>query len=444
MSVFDGKRLTQDTLQLDLDGLRRGIYSDKYFENIRRMLSKLASEGYNYSGSSPRLNDVQHYNLPDAKVEMQIFTRRDPFALVGGMDAVTTMLKHCTGYWDDGGGFVNTAADLEVDAVQDGVKAEYQGDLMHVTPVLKIYGTYRYFAHLETTILGYLTRISRIATNVYHVLVAAQGKNVLFFPARFDLPDVQAAGGYAYWLAVQRYNHDYSRNVRPFISTDAQGRWWGGQGGGTVPHAVIAVFLADTAESMVQYAHTQSIGVPRIALVDFENDCVNTSLAVAKAMFDAYRYHHDNDNPEMAKKYKLDGVRLDTSGQLVDKSLAEAEDHYGVNPALVRAVRDALDAAWQHWNLDESWQRHAQQYCSEIQIVCTGGFNAERISAFERENVPVDTYGVGSALMRNDGPTNTDFSADVVRVFVNNEWLPIAKVGRQPNDNPDLERVSLE
>lgn len=444
MSIFDGKRLTQDTLQLDLDGLRRGIYSDKYFENIRRMLNKLAAEGYTYRGSSPRLNDVQHYNLPDAKVEMQFFTRRDPFALVGGMDAVTTMLKHCTGYWDDGGAFVNMAAELEVDAVQDGVKAEYEGDLMHVTPVLKICGTYRYFAHLETTILGYLTRISRIATNVYHVLVAAQGKNVLFFPARFDLPDVQAADGYAYWLAVQRYNHDYDQHVRPFISTDAQGRWWGGQGGGTVPHAVIAVFLADTAESMVQYAHTQPIGVPRIALVDFENDCVNTSLAVAEAMFYAYRYHYDSGDAETAKKFKLDGVRLDTSGQLVDKSLEEVEGNYGVNPALVRAVRVALDTAWQNWNLDESWQQRAQRYCSEIQIVCTGGFNADKIGAFERDNVPVDTYGVGSALMRNDSNTNTDYSADVVRVLVNNEWLPMAKMGRQPNENPDFERVNLE
>jgi nicotinate phosphoribosyltransferase len=46
--------------------------------------------------------------------------------------------------------------------------------------------------------------------------------------------------------------------------------------------------------------------------------------------------------------------------------------------------------------------------------------------------------------MRNDKDTNTDFSADVVRVFVNNEWLSMAKVGRQPNENPDLERVSLE
>ena len=62
---------------------------------------------------------------------------------------------------------------------------------------------------LETPILGVLTRASRIATNVYEVLRVCSGKPVLFFPARFDLPEVQAVDGYAYWLAVQRYNCDH-------------------------------------------------------------------------------------------------------------------------------------------------------------------------------------------------------------------------------------------
>ncbi len=71
---------------------------------------------------------------------------------------------------------------------------------------IKIRGRYQDFALLETPILGILTRASRIATNVYEVLRVCNGKPVLFFPARFDLPEVQAVDGYAYWLAVQRYN----------------------------------------------------------------------------------------------------------------------------------------------------------------------------------------------------------------------------------------------
>jgi nicotinate phosphoribosyltransferase len=53
----------------------------------------------------------------------------------------------------------------------------------------------------------------------------------------------------------------------------------------------------------------------------------------------------------------------------------------------------------------------------------------------------VDIYGVGSSLFGNAGPRVTDFTADVVRVRVGGEWVPMAKVGREPCDNPELERV---
>jgi nicotinate phosphoribosyltransferase len=55
--------------------------------------------------------------------------------------------------------------------------------------------------------------------------------------------------------------------------------------------------------------------------------------------------------------------------------------------------------------------------------------------------VPVDTYGVGSSLFDNHGPTVTDYTADVVRVKVHGEWIDMAKVGRKALDNPNLERV---
>ena len=82
--------------------MRRGWYSDKYFENIGRMLTALASEGYTYSG--------QHHNLPpdispddiavgDIEVEMQWFTRRVGNTIVVGVDKALEMLRHCTGYW---------------------------------------------------------------------------------------------------------------------------------------------------------------------------------------------------------------------------------------------------------------------------------------------------------------------------------------------------------
>ncbi len=448
MSIFDNTRLTQDTLNLDIDGIRQGIYADKYFENISRMLTALTDDNYQFSGDSPRLTPEQTagYQPSEAEVEMQIFTRRAPHVLVGGVDIALELLRLATGYFDESGHFINMVNTLEIEAIQDGAFISYEGDPSQVEPVLKIRGKYRYFAALETVILGYLTRISRVATNCYETIFAAQGKPVLFFPARFDLPSVQAADGYAYRLAVQRYNHDYEEDVQAFVSTDAQGQWWGGSGGGTVPHGVIATFLADTAESMLQYARTQPLGAPRVALVDFENDCVGTSVRVAEKMFRAFQDQQLKGNTNEAEKYRLFGVRLDTGGNLIDKSLEPVADkslNYGVNERLVRAVRTALDTNWQEWDIPEEWQATAQAYCEAIKIVVTGGFKIPKIALFELNDVPADIYGVGSSLLSNSSATNTDFSADIVRVKIGEHWYPMAKVGRQPNANDALRPIKF-
>jgi len=69
------------------------------------------------------------------------------------------------------------------------------------------------------------------------------------------------------------------------------------------------------------------------------------------------------------------------------------------------------------------------------------GFNPEKIRKFEKLGVPVDIYAVGSSLFNNNGSTVTDFTSDVVRVKIHGEWIDMAKVGRKPLDNPNLERV---
>ena len=45
-----------------------------------------------------------------------------------------------------------------------------------------------------------------------------------------------------------------------------------------------------------------------------------------------------------------------------------------------------------------------------MKIVASGGFDAERITAFEESGVPVDSYGVGSAFLRGEN----DYTGDVV------------------------------
>lgn len=438
MTAFNHHRLTNAEIQLDIHNLRRGYYSDKYFVNILNILQGLQAEGYTFQGKAPRVSAAAGYPVGDVIVEAQIFNRRAPYALIAGVDVALAMIRHGAGYFDDET-FVEGWRDLEVIAVEDGDITRYGGNPNDVQTVIEIRGKYRDFTLLETPILGALTRASRIATNVYDVLQAANGKNVLFFPARFDLPSVQSLDGYAYWLAVQRHNQESGYNLPPLVSTDAQGAWWGGRGGGTVPHAVIACFFADTAEAMLAFGRHIPVEVPRIVLADFNNDVVRDSLATLDAFWQQYIQAKDDTE---RKRWTLNGVRLDTSGNMLDESLTDITDK-GVSPALVRTVRRALDNAWTRWNVPARLEEDAKAYCQNVQIVVSGGFNRDKIERFERDQVPVDSYGVGSTFLMNDGKTNTDFTMDVVRVLVDGQWVDMPKVGRAPCDNADLEPIDL-
>ena len=185
--------------------------------------------------------------------------------------------------------------------------------------VLTIEGDYSLFAHLETVYLGALTRRTLISTNVRRVVEAAHGKPILFFPARFDHYRVQTGDGYAAHIAGAIG-----------VSTDAQATWWGGKGIGTVPHGLIAACGGDTVLATELFADVFYPEINVTALVDFDNDCVATSLAVARDLGE-----------------RLWGVRLDTAETLVDRSLWHKMGQFrpnGVAPELVREVRRALDA----------------------------------------------------------------------------------------------------
>jgi nicotinate phosphoribosyltransferase len=273
------------------------------------------------------------------------------------------------------------------------VYALYDGD--EIEPwetVLLIEGPYDAFAHLETLYLGVLARRTKVGTNTRRVVEAARPKQVMFFPARHDHWLVQTGDGYAAHIAGAIG-----------VSTDAQASWWGSEGVGTVPHALIAAYGGDTVLASRKFAEYMDPGVRLITLVDFENDCVGTSLKVARALGE-----------------RLYGVRIDTSETLVDKSVIPQMGTFkptGVNPQLVWNVRAALD----------------KEGFRFVKIVVSGGFTVEKIRQFEEEDVPVDMYGVGSSLFQG----RFDFTADVVRV----EGKPVAKVGRSYRPNPRLERV---
>ncbi len=93
-------------------------------------------------------------------------------------------------------------------------------------------------------------------------------------------------------------------------------------------------------------------------------------------------------------------------------------DPRGVNERLVRKVRDALDA--------DGFER--------VKIVVSGGFTVDKIQEFERRQVPVDAYGIGSSLIRGQN----DFTGDIVMT----DGRPSAKVGRRYRPNARLELVT--
>ena len=347
------RRLDPLIFHLPVEKMRAGYYSDKYFVRTRDIL--LAN------GARPH-------------VTMQVFGKTHAF--LGGVDEAIAILKQCAVEWQD----------LAVQALYDGDEIEPWETVMLID------GPYDAFAHLETLYLGVLARRTKVGTNTRRVVDAARPKEVMFFPARHDHWLVQTGDGYAAHVAGAIG-----------VSTDAQASWWGSEGVGTVPHALIAAFGGDTVLATRRFAEHVPEAVRVVTLVDFENDCVGTSLACARAL-----------------GRRLYGVRLDTSETLVDRSIVPEMGTFkptGVNPQLVWNVRRALD---------RDGFRH-------VKIVVSGGFTAEKIRQFEEQGVPVDAYGVGSSLYQG----RFDFTADVVLV----DGKPVAKVGRKYNPNPRLERV---
>jgi nicotinate phosphoribosyltransferase len=352
------ERLDPTIFDLPVEKMRDGYYSDAYFNHTRSALL--------YDGRRPR-------------VVMQVFQRKQ--AMLGGLDEAVAILELCSDDW----------AGLTVHALRDGDRVDPW------ETVMTIEGDYTTFAHLETVVLGTLARRTLIASNTARVVDAANGKPIIFMPARHDHHRVQTGDGYAAFVAGAVLGAEIG------VTSDAQASWWGGRGVGTVPHSLIAAYGGNTVLAATKFAEWASDDFRITVLVDFDNDSVRTALDVARAL-----------GP------RLWGVRLDTSSQLVDRALWEEMgdfDPRGVNERLVRKVRAALD--------EDGFER--------VKIVASGGFTVEKIEAFERRGVPVDAYGVGSSLIRGE----YDFTADIVMT----DGRPTGKVGRSFRPNARLELV---
>ncbi|MBB6448118.1 nicotinate phosphoribosyltransferase [Geomicrobium halophilum] len=352
------KRLTNQTFKFD-KRVGEGWFSAVYFLKTKEIIKKYK---------------------PDDIVTMQFFQKKN--AVLCGTDEVIALLKTFADYPDE----------LEIHSLEDGDKIEpYE-------TVLTITGPYQHFGYLEGVIDGILARRSSVATNVYEVVKAAGSsgveKPVIFMGDRDDHFTQQAGDGYSAYIGGSKAQ-----------STHAMNEWWGREGMGTMPHALIQMYHGDLVAA--SHAYLDMYPDDRLmALVDYNNDVITDSLRVAREF-----------------NQQLDSVRVDTSGSMVDQYFCRNPekmgdfDPTGVNAPLIKALRRALDA--------EGFQH--------VKITVSGGFNAERIEAYEDANVPVDSYGVGSSLLEK----TISFTGDNVLLNGHHE----AKAGREYRHNPRLERI---
>src|SRR5437667_165449 len=230
------KRLDPAIFHLPVEKMREGYYSDKYFVRARDLLRK---DKHRPRVRRPVLGKGHAY--------------------LAGIDEAIAILKLCAESWDE----------LVVHALYDGE------EIQPWETILLIEGPYDAFAVLETLYLGVLARRTRVGTNTRLVVQAAKPKEVMFFPARHDHWLVQTGDGYAAHIAGAIG-----------VSTDAQASWWGSEGVGTVPHALIAAYGGDTVLASRKFAEHMDPAIRLIPLVDFDNDCVGTSLQVARPLVD--------------------------------------------------------------------------------------------------------------------------------------------------------------
>lgn len=349
------KRLTNKTFKFD-ERIGEGWFSAVYFLKTAEIVKQCA---------------------PERIVTMQFFQRKNGAVLCGIDEAIS--LLHT---------FAHNPENLEIWALNDGDRIDA------FETVLTITGSYQDFGFLEGIIDGTLARRTSVATHVLEVVEAAGDKEIIFMGDRDDHFSQQAGDGYAAFIGGSTAQ-----------ATHAMNEWWGIEGLGTMPHALIQLCNGDTLEAAKAYHQT----FPKdklMVLVDYNNDVVEESLRVAR---------HFGD--------KLSAVRVDTSNNMVDQYFMRNQDKLGTfdprgsNPTLIFALREALDNEGFH----------------NVKIVVSGGFNAEKISDFEKQNTPVDIYGVGSSLLK----VNISFTGDNVLL----DGKEQAKAGRKYRPNPRLERV---
>jgi len=301
---------------VDAAAIRDGRATDAYFERTEAALE--------HAGRDPVVvAEVTADQFPDGDFEL-LAGLKDAIALLAGRD-------------------------VDVDAIPEG-------RLFDGGPVMRIEGPYREFARLETSLLGFLSHASGMATAALDCRVAAPDSQVLSFGARHVHPSMTAA--------VER-----SALVGGFdgFSHVAAGDLLGREASGTMPHALSICFGRGEQEAAWRaFDEAAPESVPRIALCDTYSDEVDETLRAVDALGD-----------------RLDGVRLDTTGS-----------RRGDFRHIVREVQWELDA-----------RGHG-----EVDVYVSGGLGPADLR--ELRDV-VDGFGVGGYVSNADP---VDFALDLVAV----------------------------
>jgi nicotinate phosphoribosyltransferase len=311
---------------VDAAAIRDGRATDAYFERTEAALE--------HAGRNPRVvAEVTADQFPDGDFEL-FAGLKDAIALLDGRD-------------------------IDVDAIPEG-------RLFDGGPVMRIEGPYLTFARLETSLLGFLSHASGMATAALDCRVAAPDSQVLSFGARHVHPSMTAA--------VER-----SALVAGFdgFSHVAAGDLIGREASGTMPHALSICFGRGEQEAAWRaFDEAVNEAVPRIALCDTYSDEVDEVLRAVGALGD-----------------RLDGVRLDTTGS-----------RRGDFRHIIREVQ---------WELDVRGH-------DDVDVYVSGGLGPADLR--ELRGV-VDGFGVGGYVSNADP---VDFALDIVAV----EGEPAAKRGK--------------
>ncbi len=226
------------------------------------ILSGLSTDAY-FLRTEEVLDGLKHY----PEVAMELHTKSFPdkgygFGIVAGLWEIVKLLE----------GFP-----VDIYMIPEG-SVFFPGE-----PVMYIVGNYRNFLRYETSIIGFVSSMSAIATKAARIKLAAVDKPVFSFGTRRVHPAIAPAVEYASYIG----GVDGVSNV-------SGARKIGIKAIGTMPHALILV-MSDPIEAFIAFDKFVDPSVPRIALVDTYGYPLKETLEAAKVLKD-----------------KLYGVRIDT------------------------------------------------------------------------------------------------------------------------------------